>query len=242
METTTQIKSKTIQVNGVPVTCHSDGSITCYHAASGKPKRTFGSVHSAGYRTIYLNRKQILVHIIIARAFLGEQPEGYQADHINGVKSDNRPENLRYVNQSQNLRGARRTHGNSKYRGVHLHKRDNCFQVNVLGKYHGSFDTEEEAAERFDDVAFYEHNFPLEGLNFPQRILDKMAASDTDNSMMDKPTDNQSENIERIQTQIEMIRQESRILSYRIERMMEQRKGLSEEKRKLKEQLETLSV
>jgi hypothetical protein len=39
-----------------------------------------------------------------------------------------------------------------------------------------------------------------------------------------------------------MIRQESRILSYRIERMMEQRKGLSEEKRKLKEQLETLSV
>jgi predicted nucleic acid-binding Zn-ribbon protein len=69
-----------------------------------------------------------------------------------------------------------------------------------------------------------------------------MASADTDNSMMDKPTDNKSENIERIQTQIDMIRQESRILSYRIERMMEQRKGLSEEKRKLKEQLETLSV
>ena len=32
-----------------------------------------------------------------------------------------------------------------------------------------------------------------------------------------------------------MIRQESRILSYKIERMMEQRKALSEEKRKLKD-------
>jgi prefoldin subunit 5 len=50
------------------------------------------------------------------------------------------------------------------------------------------------------------------------------------------------ENIERIQTQIEMIRQESRVLSYRIDRMMEQRKNLSEEKRRLKLTLETLSV
>lgn len=42
---------------------------------------------------------------------------------------------------------------------------------------------------------------------------------------------------ERIQTRIEMIRTESRILSFKIERMEEQRKALSEEKRKLKEQL-----
>jgi len=39
-----------------------------------------------------------------------------------------------------------------------------------------------------------------------------------------------------------MIRQESRVLSYRIDRMMEQRKNLSEEKRRLKLILETLSV
>ena len=46
---------------------------------------------------------------------------------------------------------------------------------------------------------------------------------------------NTEENIERVQTQIEMIRQESRLLSYRIDRMTEQRKGLQEEKRKLKD-------
>jgi hypothetical protein len=50
------------------------------------------------------------------------------------------------------------------------------------------------------------------------------------------------ENTERIQTQIEMIRSESRILSYRIDRMTEQRKKLQEEKRRLKEILLTDSV
>jgi hypothetical protein len=111
------------------------------------------------------------------------------------------------------------------------------YRARVLGNHVGSFDAEIEAAERFDDVAFHQHNFPIEGLNFPQRILDKIAKNDTDKSMTSEP-----ENIERIQTQIEMIRHESRILSYRIERMQEQRKGLSEEKRNLKHKLETLSV
>ncbi len=46
------------------------------------------------------------------------------------------------------------------------------------------------------------------------------------------------ENTERLQTQIEMIRSESRILSYRIERMIDQRKELQEEKRKLKDLLD----
>ena len=49
-----------------------------------------------------------------------------------------------------------------------------------------------------------------------------------------------NENLERIQTQIEMIRSESRVLSYRIDRMIEQRKTLQEEKRNLKILLEDL--
>ena len=51
-----------------------------------------------------------------------------------------------------------------------------------------------------------------------------------------------NENLERIQTQIEMIRNESRILSYRNERMTEQRKELQDEKRRLKELLSTYTV
>jgi hypothetical protein len=47
---------------------------------------------------------------------------------------------------------------------------------------------------------------------------------------------------ERIQTRIEMIRTESRILSYKIERMEQQRHELQEEKRKLKELLYSSST
>lgn len=240
--TTEQIKSKTIQFNGVPVTCYSDGSIAVLDNRSNQLVRSFGSVDGTDgrYRARRIGQKLERVHRVIAAAFIGPLVDGFFVDHINGDCKDNRPENLRYATTSQNLRGARRTHGLSKYRGVCLV--NESWKVQVLGQYHGLFSDEKEAAEKWDDVAFYRHNFPLEGLNFPQRILDKMAASGTDNSMIDKATDNKSENAERIQTQIEMIRQESRILSYRIERMMEQRKGLSDEKRKLKEQLETLSV
>ena len=49
--------------------------------------------------------------------------------------------------------------------------------------------------------------------------------------------DIKQDNIERIQTRIDMIRQESRTLSYRIERMTEQRKALSQENKRLKDKL-----
>ena len=47
-------------------------------------------------------------------------------------------------------------------------------------------------------------------------------------------------NVERIQTRIDMIRQESRTLSFRIERMLDQRKQLSQEKKNLKDLLKVL--
>jgi len=53
--------------------------------------------------------------------------------------------------------------------------------------------------------------------------------------------DIKQDNIERIQTRIDMIRQESRALSYRIERMTEQRKDLTQEKNDLKDRLEAVS-
>ena len=41
--------------------------------------------------------------------------------------------------------------------------------------------------------------------------------------------------IERLQTRIEMVRTESRVLSHKIERMEQQRRTLQEEKRRLKD-------
>ena len=41
-------------------------------------------------------------HRIVAHAFLGPRPEGYQINHKNGIKTDNRIENLEYVTPKQN--------------------------------------------------------------------------------------------------------------------------------------------
>jgi len=231
----TKETSKDITVNGVRVTCYSDGSVES-HGKYRKP-RSFGSADPGQYNKKNINNRQYKVHDLIARAFLGNKPKGYDVDHINGVRFDNRPSNLRYVTRSENLRGYQKVRGKSKYRGVTAPNNNPKFIVNVgLGKEHqhklkylGSFTDEKEAAIARDTFCFEELGFPLEGLNFPELFVDKQEDSVQISSMQ-----NTEENIERVQTQIDMIRQESRLLSYRIDRMTEQRKSLQEEKRKLK--------
>ena len=59
-----------------------------------------------GYHHISLSRNGRrwcgAVHRIVAAAFIGPCPPGLQVNHKNGIKSDNRAENLEYVTPSQN--------------------------------------------------------------------------------------------------------------------------------------------
>ena len=82
------------------------GEIISFHKA--KPiflKPQFDS--KTGY---YKNRikhssgamKTIMVHSLVARAFLGERPEGYDIDHKDGNKLNNCVTNLHYVTRKEN--------------------------------------------------------------------------------------------------------------------------------------------
>lgn len=57
----------------------------------------------AGYPRTTIDRKHYNVHRLVAAAFHGPCPEGMEVDHINSVRHDNRPENLRYVTRQENL-------------------------------------------------------------------------------------------------------------------------------------------
>ena len=59
-----------------------------------------------GYRAVCLQREgrdvKTYVHILVCSAFHGSRPEGYEVAHLNGIRSDNRAENLRWATRAEN--------------------------------------------------------------------------------------------------------------------------------------------
>ena len=109
-----------------------------------------------GYIRITINNKQYLLHRIIYKYFNEDWNLTYshsnQIDHIDINPSNNRIENLRIVNNSQNSRNRnKRKNCSSQYKGVSWNKQNNKWiayiTIDNKVKYLGSFTNEEEAYE-----------------------------------------------------------------------------------------------
>lgn len=97
-------------------------------------------------------------------------PEGYDVDHINGDRLDNRRENIRICTRTQNCMNSGPRKGSSQYKGVSFHKQRQKWQAKLQQTYLGLYECEIEAAKTYDRAAyqgFGEYAF----LNFPEDML-----------------------------------------------------------------------
>ncbi len=97
--------------------------------------------------------KKIYMHKVINKT-----PHGFDTDHINGNKLDNRRENLRTATRNQNnANRPKKPNCSSKYRGVCWHKQRNKWKaeikVNQIKTHLGVFTSEEAAAKAYDSAA-----------------------------------------------------------------------------------------
>lgn len=74
-----------------------------------KPKRAEHKTKN-GYLRIFIQEKKkrfcVYAHRLVWQYFFGDIPEGFETNHRNGDKTDNRPENLEIVTRSTNTKHA----------------------------------------------------------------------------------------------------------------------------------------
>ncbi|CNL44451.1 NUMOD4 motif [Yersinia enterocolitica] len=69
-----------------------------------------GGINSRGYNYVILSKNNIqvnrVVHRLVAKAFLDNPKDKVDVNHLNGIKTDNRIENLEWATRSENIKHA----------------------------------------------------------------------------------------------------------------------------------------
>lgn len=80
------------------------------------PRMTERGYLSVGLKC-YPRRTFMPVHVLVLLAWVGPRPEGMEGCHNNGIKTDNRVENLRWDSRSENAKDIKRYGGKYGFQG-----------------------------------------------------------------------------------------------------------------------------
>ncbi len=83
-----------------------------YKKNSDGTLKSIGSLDPSGYMRMWIKSKLYYVHRLVWLLFNKDWPSD-QIDHINGVRTDNRIDNLRMATHDQNMQNRKSAHSNS---------------------------------------------------------------------------------------------------------------------------------
>ena len=89
-----------------------------------------------GYLYCWSDGRRMRHHVHVWEKANGAVPSGYEIDHINGQRNDNRLENLRLVTRQENMRNAKKSKANSSgVTGVSWNKAKKRWRAYVMVGY-----------------------------------------------------------------------------------------------------------
>jgi hypothetical protein len=71
-------------------------------------------LNSGGYYQVFLEKKAVKIHRLVAKSFINDIFDKKEVNHKNGIKTDNRVYNLEWVTASENMKHAYKNGLNSK--------------------------------------------------------------------------------------------------------------------------------
>jgi hypothetical protein len=107
-----------------------------------------------GYYRIWNNKRNIYWHRVVFEYFNGSIPEGYEVDHKNNVRDDNRIDNLQLLTNKDNSRFLKKHKDNqSGYAGVSYNKHAKKYVARIRINYKlihlGYFSNPQEANDAY---------------------------------------------------------------------------------------------
>jgi hypothetical protein len=113
-----------------------------------------GFLNSHGYLSIIIDGSNWFIHRL-AFYFMGDSPDGYIIDHVNGIRTDNRLSNLRKVSKSQNNLN-KSPHRRGKIPYINKSNTKGKWIILCKGKYYGTFTSQETAFKKAQELGLYE--------------------------------------------------------------------------------------